>query len=156
MEFESRLIPIMRDGIEVIKMIFFLKLKASLAARYPDRDRTFILHLAGAIINQLFGSPNTAEPFASFVPEHRALIAEEMARLGSEFKEMRIPLTDALRMQTLCDHQEGSENSVILAEAKNSGILLFDRELPLPHGFLHLVHRLGKAHGLLTPPPPAE
>lgn len=156
MAFESRLIPIMRDGIEVIKMIFFLKLKTSLAARYPERDRTFILQLAGTIINQLFGSPNSAEPYAAFAREHRDLIAEETVRLGGEFPEMRIPLTDALRMQALCDHQEGSENSAILAEAKNSGILLVDRELPLPHGFLHLVHRLGKAHGLLTPPPPAE
>lgn len=146
----------MRDGVELIKMIFFLKLKNSLAARYPERDRTFISHLAGTIINQLFGSPNPAEPHASFAREHRALIAEEMARLSGEFAEMRIPLTDALRMQALCDHQEGIENSVILAEAKKCGILLVEREMPLPNSFLHLVHRLGKAHGLLTPPPPAE
>lgn len=151
MKFESKLIPIVRDGIDVIKMIFFKELKTSLAARYKDRDQVYVLHLTGTIINHLFGTPNTTEPHASFARENKAVIAAELNRVATDLEKMRLPLTDALRMQALCDHQEGvADGSVILAEAQRTGILLTERELPLPHHFLGLVRRLGNAYGLLN------
>ena len=151
MELEGQLIPILRDGVEVVKMIFFKKLKAHLARKYPDP--AYSRRLAGAIVNDLFGTPNPEEPFASFVVENRPRIDEEMAGIASNFAEMRIPLTDALRIQFLCDHQEGIDSTSALVRARELHILLVDREVPLPAQFMNLVRRLGEAFGFLAHPP---
>lgn len=151
MQFESKLIPIMREGVEVIKMVFFKKLKAYLSQKYTGREASYINKLSGAIINDLFGTPNPAEPLATFVKENKACIAEEMNHLATELEGMRIPLTDALRVQFLCDNQEGIDSSRILARAQELHILLVDREVPLPRHFLDMARKLGSAFGFLVP-----
>lgn len=150
MEVESKLIPIMREGVDVVKMILFKKLRMHLSEKYSLRDTQFINRLTGAIINDLFGTPNTQEPFASFVEENLLFIKREMSEIHNEFREMCIPLTDALRVQFLCDSQEGLDSSAVLARAKKLGILLVEREVPLPAKFIHLVRRLGASHDLLS------
>lgn len=152
MEFESKLIPIMREGVEIVKMIFFRKLKDSLSGRYADRDPSFCNLLTGAVVNELFGTPNRDEPFAGFAKENRSLIEAELALIAKNHEEMRIPLTDALRMQTLCDHQDGIDSTESLNQAEDLGLLLKERDLPLPHTFIKLVRTLGNSFGILIPP----
>lgn len=154
MTFESKLIPILREGVEIVKMISFKKLKETLAKKYPDREGAFIAKLAGALVNAIFGAPAHEEPFAVFARSHANLIAHEQAKVGAMLEELRIPLTDALRIQSLCDHQEGLNSTATLQQAQTLGILLADRDLPLPHSFIELVRRLGSAFGLLLPPLP--
>lgn len=155
MAFASKLIPILREGIEIVKMISFKRLKEALAAKHPDQEAAFIAKLAGALVNVIFGAPAHEEPFAVFARNHAHLIAHEQTKIGAMLEELRIPLTDALRMQSLCDHQEGLDSTAVLQQAHNLGILLADRELPLPHSFIALVRRLGSGFGLLLPPLPA-
>ncbi len=156
MEFESRLIPIMREGIEVVKMIFFKELKDYLAGRHPDYDPAYTGKIAGAVLNELFGTPNTQEPFATFVQDNKETISATLALLVNEFEKMRIPLTDALRMQFLCDSMEGDEDQGLLKRAEEFGVLIVDREMPLPHHFMELVRRLGSSYGLLIKPMPKD
>ena len=106
------------------------------------------LNTAGyhGIINGLFGTPNREEPFLSFAKAHAALIDEEIGRLAAEYPEMRIPITDALRVQFLCDSREGCDSEAVLARARDLGILILDREVPLPDHFMTLARRLGEAH----------
>jgi len=151
MQLENRLIPILREGIEVIKMIFFKKLKSNLARKYPSREQSYINKLTGAIINDLFGTPNSERTFAAFVDENRSQIEEEIQSLATDFQDMRIPLTDALRIQFLCDHQEGIDSSSVLHRAKELKILIVEREVPLPAQFMSLVRKLGGAFGILIP-----
>ena len=154
MTFESKLIPILREGVEIVKMISFKKLKEALAKKHPDREGAFIAKVAGALVNTIFGTPPHEEPFAVFARSHANLIAHEQAKGGAMLAELRIPLTDALRIQSLCDHQEGQESTATLLQAQALGILLADRDLPLPHSFIELVRRLGSGFGLLLPPTP--
>lgn len=151
MEVESRLIPILREGVDVIKMVLFRKLKIQLASKYAEQEPTYINQLAGAIINGLFGATNTAEPFARFYRQNETTIEKELANIASELAEMRVPLTDALRVQFLCDHQEGIDSSVMLTRARHLDVLLLDREVPLPAHFLSLVRKLGSACDVLLP-----
>ncbi|MGV1100943.1 hypothetical protein ACUUL3_16225 [Thiovibrio sp. JS02] len=153
---EGRLIPIMREGIDIIKMIFFKKLKETLIRKYPERDPAFAGKLSGAMVNRIFAGENQEAPFLAFATENAGLIAKELSRVAVDLEEMRIPLTDALRMQTLCDHQEGSTSTATLQAAEQLGILLLDRDLPLPHSFIQLARKLGSAFGLIIPPLPAE
>lgn len=156
MEFESKLIPVLREGVNVVKMILYKELKPYLTEKYPKCDPADIGRLTGAIINDLFGTPNTDERFMRFVNENRNRIDAEMKCIASGFEALRIPITDALRVQFLCDTQEGIGNEGILSRAREAGILLMDREVPLPKFFMTLVRRIGVAHQLLAPQPDLE
>ena len=125
-----------------------------LAEKHPDHENAFIAKLAGALINAIFGAPTHEEPFAFFARNHATLIAHEKTKVGEMLAELRIPLTDALRIQSLCDHQEGQGSTATLQQAQELGILLTDRDLPLPHRFIEQVRRLGSTFGLLLPPQP--
>ena len=152
MEVEGRLVPVMREGINVVKMIFFKKLNGLLSGKYPDQDKMYVSMLSGAILNDLFGTLNPEEPFKSFTEENRSRIEEELGCVAAEFEDMRIPLTDALRMQFLCDSQEGNDSSAVMSRAEELGIMLKERDLPLPHHFMELVRRLGSAFNLIVTP----
>ena len=140
----------MREGVAVIKVIFYKKLKNYLVQEYPDQDTEYVNMLSGAIINELFGTPNTEERFASFAKKNRKHIDRELMNICHEFDDMLIPLTDALRVQFLCDHQEGEENTSILGRAQELNILLVDREVPLPSSFMKLVRELGYTFNILV------
>lgn len=60
-------------------------------------------------------------------------------------------MTDALRVQFLCDTLEGIDSDPVLKRARDLGILIVNREVPLPRTFMDLVRRLGVAHNLLQP-----
>ena len=154
MDFESKLIPIMREGVEVIKMIFFKEMKENLVRKYPDHDVAYNGRVAGAVINELFGTPNIQEPFATFVQENKEVIFATLSVVPEEFEKMRIPLSDALRMQFLCDSMEGNENPAVLERAEELGVLIVDRDLPMPHHFIELVRRLGSSYDLVVKPMP--
>lgn len=154
MTFESKLIPVLREGVEIVKMISFKKLKEALTAKHPTLEAPLIAKIAGALVNTIFGTPAYEEPFAIFARNHANLIAHEQAKVGAMLEELRIPLTDALRIQALCDHQEGRDSTATLKQAQALGIFMADRDLPMPHSFIELVRRLGSAFGLLLPPVP--
>lgn len=154
MEVESRLVPILREGVDVVKMIFFKQLKERLAQKYVDDEADSVNKLAGAVINEVFGTPSTGEPFASFIAANQNRIEDELRQLPVEFPELRIPLTDALRITFLCDEREGRGDPALLSRANDLGVLLVDREVPMPAKFMNLVRQLGGAHGLILAPVP--
>ena len=149
MAFESKLIPILRDGVTIIKMVFFKELKTHLGKKYPDRSPEYIGKLSGAIINDLFGTPNNQESFAAFVKANQSRIQGEMETIATDFEQLRIPLTDALRVQFLCDSLEGIESEKVLSRAKALDILILDRNTPLPKNFMRLSRKLGVAYKFL-------
>jgi hypothetical protein len=147
---EQKLIPALREGVAVIKMILFKELKPYLGEKYPDRGAEFVGRLAGAVINDLFGTPNPARDFVAFAEEHRGLISDEMALLAVRHPNLRIPLTDALRIQFLCDRQESIDSITVLSRAEQLGILITEREIPLPATFMNMVRSLGNRLNLLA------
>lgn len=150
MSVEQKLIPVLREGVAVVKMILFKEVKPYLGEKYPDRGVEFAGRLVGAVINELFGTPNPARDFAAFAEEHRGLIADEMALLAVRHPNLRIPLTDALRIQFLCDRQENIDSIAVLSRAEQLGILITEREIPLPATFINMVRSLGNRLNLLA------
>ncbi|MCD6485742.1 MAG: hypothetical protein J7K35_00215 [Syntrophobacterales bacterium] len=151
-EFESKLLPILRQGVAIIKMVFFKRLKKHLIGQNPDREAAFINTLTGAVVNDIFSTSGTEEPFASFVRENRNLIHETLRNVPFDLVDMMAPLTDALRIQVLCDRQEGIDSLSILVHANELKILLVPKEIPLPASFMKLVRELGNRHDLLLSP----
>lgn len=150
MSVDQKLIPALREGVEVVKMILFKELKPYLGEKYPNRGADFAGRLSGAVINELFGTPNPARAFAAFADEHRDVICDELALLAVRHPKLRIPLTDALRMQFLCDRQAGIDSATVLSRADQLGILATEREIPLPATFMNLVRTLGSRLNLLA------
>lgn len=154
MENKSKLIPVLREGIEIVKMITFRDLREILSRRFPERERQYHNKLTGAVINRYFGIVNPDPEFQEFAHAERQVIDDTLNRLTADLPQLRIPLTDALRTMVLCDQQEEADNSKILSQAQEYGILLVERDLPMPHRFIELVRRIGASVGLVVPPLP--
>ena len=149
MEPESKLLPVLRDAVNIIKIVLFKELKPYLEAKYPGQDSADIGRLAGAVVNELFGTPNNSPHFEQFTADNRPCIETEMDGLSVNFDNLKIPLTDALRIQFLCDNLEGIDSGPMLTQAETLGILLVDRPVPLPKTFMAMVRRIGVAYNIL-------
>jgi hypothetical protein len=147
---EHKLIPALREGVAVVKMILFRELKPYLHEKYPQRGAEFAGRLSAAVINELFGTPNPDPTFAAFAHQHRGVILDELGLLAVRHPNLRIALTDALRIQFLCDHQENIDSAAILSQAARLGILVAEREVPLPATFMNMVRALGSRLNLLA------
>ncbi|MGW8186956.1 MAG: hypothetical protein ACWGNK_06810 [Desulfobacterales bacterium] len=151
MKSESKLVPVLREAVTVIQVVLFKRLKLNLSNEYPGKDSAFINRLCGAVVNELFGTPNTDPAFADFNAENHDRIQAQLSTVASAADDLLIPLTDSLRIQFLCDSLEGIDSSPVLVRAERLGILLVDRKVPLPRTFMNLVRRVGAAHNLLQP-----
>ncbi len=150
---ERRFIPALREGVDLVRMVLFMRLKRYLADRYPHEESGYVAMLSGAMVNHLFGTPNPEKRFATFAVANSERIERELGNMGAEFADLKILLTDALRVQFLCDYQEGLNDGDqgALIRARDYGILIEERPVPLPKGFANLVYRVGKAYGLIRP-----
>lgn len=156
-QFESKLLPVLREAVDVVKMLFFKRIKDTLVEKYPEREPPELGKVAGAVVNEVFGIINPDPIFTAFREENQTLIDQTLRAAPEFIKELHIPLSDALRVQVICDFQEDSlDNTAVLAKAQELGILLVERDLPMPNSFLDMVRRLGKAFGLIVPPVPEE
>jgi hypothetical protein len=151
-EKKSALIQSLREGIAVVQMILFKEIRQRITKKYPNEDASYHGMLSGALINEIFASSNPEEKFQKFRKKNWAIIEQELLSLPEEHPNLLPILTDALRVQTLCDHQEGGEDSQVLVKAESLGLLQKQREIPLPSTFMTRIRILGEQHGLTIAP----
>lgn len=149
---QSQLIGSLREGVSIVQMVFYKEMRSRLMDKRPDLAKEHLIMLAGSITNEVFGTLNPADKFVRFRQENRTAIEQELLALKEAVPSLRPLLTDALRIQTLCDHQEGYDSSTTLVRAKQLNFLLEERDIPLPSTFMTAVRKLGKLHNLLIPP----
>jgi hypothetical protein len=148
----NKLLTALQEGVGLVQMILFKELRNLLEKKYVDRDIISLSMLAGAITNEVFGTQNLEEKFRIFSQENKALIEQELLGLAQELPALRKNITDALRIQALCDSQMGCDSTAPLARADELGILVKQRDIPLPSTFMTLIRTLGEQHGLIIPP----
>lgn len=151
-EKKSQLISSLREGIAVVQMVLFKETKARLAEKLPLKEQTFLAMLAGAITNEIFNTHNPEKKFVVFRHKNLGEIEQEIISLRADMPKLCAKVTDALRIQVLCDHQEGEDSSETLIRAKEIGILDEERDIPLPSTFMTIVRLLGEEHNLIIPP----
>ncbi len=149
---KSQLIGALREGVAVVQMVFFKEVRTLIDNTRQDMDFKSRSMLAGAVTNELFGTPNPEPVFQQFREDHRADIEQLLLQLSTDLSMLRSYITDALRVQTLCDNQEGKEDTTVLAAADKCGILIKDRDVPLPSVFMTLTRGLGQKYQLIIPP----
>lgn len=150
-EKNSQLIQSLREGVSIVQMVLFKEVRTNLLNSRPDLDKTKLAMLAGSITNEVFGTQNPEEKFVRFTKENWGIIEQELLKIKEELAPLCTLLTDALRIQTLCDHQEGSDSSATLLRAKELDFLIEERDIPLPSSFMTSVRELGKLYNLLVP-----
>ena len=150
-EKNSQLIQSLREGVSIVQMVLFKEVRTNLMNNSPDLDKTTLAMLAGSITNEVFGTQNPEERFVRFTTENWGLIEQELLKIKEDLAPLCTLLTDALRIQTLCDHQEGSDSSATLLRAKEFDFLIEERDIPLPSSFMTSVRELGKLYNLLVP-----
>jgi hypothetical protein len=128
------------------------EVRTELGKKYSDRGTAFCSMLSGAIVNEVFGTPNPEERFITFRADNHALIEQELLGLSSDFSHLMPALTDALRIQSLCDCQEGNDGTQVLTRAHEIGILHVEQEVPMPSSFMTLVREIGEQHNLIIAP----
>ena len=148
---EGDLVPTLRQGIDIIKMVLFKELKPHMEKRYPHLAPEESGCLTGAVINDLFGIEDMEKSVKSFTTANQHLIDAEVAAFTENFDHLRIPLTDALRVQYLCDSHEGINCETILEKAERMKILISERAVPLPGAFMSIVRSFGVAYNIIEP-----
>jgi len=151
-EKQSQLIGVLREGVAVVQMILFKEVRAVIGKTFSDHDPSYISMIAGAVINEVFGTVNPEQKFVDFRRENRGAIEQVLLGLKTELPTLLPAVTDALRIQVLCDHQEGTDSSHALQQADALGILQMDRPVPMPSSFMTLVRSLGEQHNLIIAP----
>ncbi|MCL1979787.1 MAG: hypothetical protein FWG62_01765 [Proteobacteria bacterium] len=153
---DNKVIPVMREAILTMQMLLFMVLRQSIHDRYVDWTEPEHTRLAGAVINNLFGTRPADAAVAAFGAANRELVERELRELALTCAPLMPLLTDTLRMKTICDNQEGIHSIPTLLMAKALGILQEERELPLPSTFMQKVRGLAAEYGLVTPMVPAH
>ncbi|NLX18840.1 MAG: hypothetical protein GXY53_06115 [Desulfobulbus sp.] len=148
---QNKLIPVMREAITTVQMLLFKELRRDIQTRYTDAIEPHHTRLAGAVINNLFGTQPEDREVAVFAASNRELVELELRELASRLSPLLPLVTDALRMKTICDNQEGIHSIASLLMARALGILLESRPLPMPSTFMLQVRTLAIQHGLVEP-----
>jgi len=148
---EGNLVPTLRQGIDIIKMVLFKELKPYLEKKYSGLTPDEILLLTGAIVNGLFGIENMEASIREFINNNQSIVEKEVTSFTTRFDHLQIPLNDALRIQYLCNSHEGVNSESILKKAETLQILMQDREVPMPGAFMGLVRSFGVAYKILEP-----
>ena len=148
---EGKLVPTLRQGIDIIKMVLFKVIRPHLEKHYPQMLSEDKARLTGAVVNGLFGVDNMEKSMADFTANHQPIVQHELETFAANFDHLSIPITDALRIQYLCDSQEGIDSESVLEKARKRGILIQDRDAPLPGAFMSLVRSFGVAYKILEP-----
>jgi len=149
---QSRLIGVLREGITIVQMILFKEVRDRLGNNHPDLDTAILSKLAGTITNEVFGTSNPDEKFRLFRRENSGLIEQELLGLHEQLPKLRGILSDALRVQALCDTQEGNDASRLLTRADELGLLIPERDIPLPSIFMTRIRTIGAEYNLIVPP----
>jgi hypothetical protein len=151
MAFEPQLVPSLREGVDIIKMVLYRELKSLLMARHADRDPVYVNQLTGVVVNELFGMPSLDADMQTFGRENRDALEKAFRIISTDLDHLKIPLTDALRIQFLCDSHEGIDRVAVLEKAETKGLLIVERDVPLPGAFMNIVRSFGRAYRILDP-----
>jgi hypothetical protein len=148
-DFNPKIVPVMREAIVMVQMILYRRLKEDVQKRYQDWSDKEKQWLAGAVVNNIFGTEAADPEVNVFARKHRELIEQELRELKERIADLIPHLTDALRMQTICDNHEGVHSIPCLLLAKELGLFDQDRVLPMPSTFMIAVRKLATDHGLV-------
>ena len=98
----TSVLPMMRDAITTVQMVLFQTLRQSLRERQAELDETLHTRLAGAVINNLFGTRPVDEAVSAFAAANRDLVEAELRGLADHCAGLRPRLQAGRQCTTAC------------------------------------------------------
>jgi hypothetical protein len=151
MSTQSQLVPVLREGIDIVKIFTYKTIKEYFNNHFENIAQGDCNKLSGIILNIIFGTPNTNEEIKKTQGQYNDEIQQVINELPGILGDFCNTITDALRIQILCDGYNNIDSTPILEQAEQLKILQKDRELPLPNTFIVSVRELGAENQLLAP-----
>ena len=151
MSTDNQLVPVLREGIDIVKIVTYKTIKDHFSNQYKNIALADRNKLSGIILNIIFGTPNTNDEIKEKQSQYQAEIQEVIDCLPKIIGDFCDTITDALRIQILCDGHNNIDSTPILKQAEQLKILRKDREMPLPNHFIALIRELGEKYSLLAP-----
>ena len=89
---DNKLIPVMREAVVTVQMILFKALRETVHDRYVDQVEPYHTYLAGAVINNLFGTQPMDEAVAGFASSNRELVERELRELATRCPQLMLKI----------------------------------------------------------------
>lgn len=151
-EFDSKLLPILREAVEVVRMILFKELKEYFVAVCPEQTDD-AGRLAAGVLNDLFGVINPDPAYAGFVERNQAILDQAVAEFPSRFEKLLIPLSIPCGCSFSAIPARGLMRAPSFSPAPGSGGCCWTiARCRCPIIIWSLIRRLGAAYGLVLPP----
>ena len=93
---KKRLANKMLQGTDTVRLILYKVLTNDFSKKYQEQGEEYYKNLAGATVNEIFGSHNEASQIT--FDENNEIIINEIITLGTIHPELKQPITDAIRV----------------------------------------------------------
>ena len=176
---KKRLAKKMLEGVNTVILILYKVFTDDFLKKYQEQGEEYCKFLAGATVNEIFGSHNEASQIT--FDENEEIILDEIINLGTKHPELKQPITDAIRVDIQASYMlngkipenwetifknagirqiitEGLINGLDEVDAPKSntflemmkrGVFIKGGNKPEPGTFLKMVDNLAKQHKII-------
>ena len=145
---KKRLARKMIGGVNVVKLVLYKILRDDFSKRYQKEGEEFYKTLAGATVNEVFGSHSEASRVT--FDENKETVVQEIETLGIRHSELRRPISDAIRVYIQASFILSGElprnYSAIFNNAIDRGVFIGSGGQPIPKTFLAMTEELSKKY----------
>ena len=138
----------MIGGVDTVRLILYNVLTGEFSKKYQEKGEGFYKTLAGATVNEIFGSHTEASQIA--FDENRKIIVDEIKNLGTKYTELKRPITDAIRVliqaSFMLSGKLPENQESIFKNAMERKIFIKGGENPEPNAFLEMTKELGRKY----------
>ena len=145
---KKRLARKMIGGVDVVRLVLNKILRDDFSKKYQKEGEEFYKTLAGATVNEIFGSHSEASRIT--FDKNKETVVEEIETLGIRHSELKRPITDAIRVYIQASFILRGElprnYSVIFNNAIDRGVFIGGGGQPIPKTFLAMTEELRKKY----------
>ncbi len=145
---KKRLARKMISGVDNVRLVLYKVLTDDFSKKYQEKGEEFYKTLAGATVNEIFGSHNEASQIT--FEENKENITEEIKNLGTKHSELKRAITDAIRVliqaSFMLNGRLPENYEAILKNAIKRGVFLKGGEKPNPKIFLEMTEELSRKY----------
>ncbi len=145
---KKRLAKKMIHGVDNVRLVLFRILSDDFLEKYQEKGESFCKTLAGATVNEIFGSQNESSQIT--FQENKKLIVEGIENLVIKYPELKRTITDAIRVlvqaSAMLSGKLPENYNIIFNNAIERGIFIKGGENPNPKTFIKMTEELSKKY----------
>jgi len=145
---KKRLARKMISGVDNVRLVLYKVLTDDFLLKYQENGEEFCKNLAGAAVNEIFGSHNDAS--MKTFEENKNIVIEGIENLGIKHSELKRAITDAIRVliqsSAMLSGKLPENQNDIFNSAIERGIFIKGGDNPKPKIFLKMTEELWRKY----------